>query len=335
MRVMVTTMISGALKAALWGLAAVGVAALLLAGMIAWPLRQPPELASISASRKLIDFNTLPAVQRFQARDGTDLAYRHYPAQAPAADRIAIVVHGSSGSSRGAINALSNALAARGVQTYAVDIRGHGASGTRGDIRYLGQLEDDLADLVGEIRRSNPVAPLTLIGHSSGGGFALRVAGAPIQNLFARTVLLAPYLGYDAPSTRSDSGGWASADIPRFIALSILRGARMPWAESLPTLAFAVPPNSANGLNANYSYRLMRNFAASGDFRQDLARANRPISIFAGSADELMLPGNYQEAVGNRATVRIIDGVNHMGIVGDPAAVSIIADDVARTAVSS
>jgi alpha-beta hydrolase superfamily lysophospholipase len=332
---MVTTMISGALKVAFWGLAAVGVAALLLAGMIAWPLRQPPELASISASRKLIDFNTLPAVQRFQARDGTDLAYRHYPAHAPAADRIAIVVHGSSGSSRGAINALSNALAARGVQTYAVDIRGHGASGTRGDIRYLGQLEDDLADLVGEIRRNNPVAPLTLIGHSSGGGFALRVAGAPIQNLFARTVLLAPYLGYDAPSTRSDSGGWASADIPRFIALSILRGAGMPWAESLPTLAFAVPPNSAKGLNANYSYRLMRNFAASGDFRQDLARANRPISIFAGSADELMLPGNYQEAVGNRATVRIIDGVNHMGIVGDPAAVSIIADDVARTGVSS
>jgi pimeloyl-ACP methyl ester carboxylesterase len=148
-------------------------------------------------------------------------------------------------------------------------------------------------------------------------------------------VLLAPYLGYDAPSTRSASGGWASADIPRFIALSILRGAGMPWAESLPTLAFAVPPNSAKGLNANYSYRLMRNFAASGDFRQDLARANRPISIFAGSADELMLPGNYQEAVGNRATVRIIDGVNHMGIVGDPAAVSIIADDVARTGVSS
>jgi hypothetical protein len=31
----------------------------------------------------------------------------------------------------------------------------------------------------------------------------------------------------------------------------------------------------------------------------------------------------------SRATVRIIDGVNHMGIVGDRAAVSIVADDVA------
>ena len=35
-----------------------------------------------------------------------------------------------------------------GCETYAVDIRGHGGSGTRGDITYIGQLEDDLADLV-------------------------------------------------------------------------------------------------------------------------------------------------------------------------------------------
>ena len=94
-------------------------------------------------------------------------------------------------------------------------------------------------------------------------------------------------------------------------------------------MAFAVPPNSAEVLNANYSYRLMRNFAASRDFRKDLAAATRPVAIFAGGADELMLPGKYQEVVGDRVPVRIIDGIDHMGIVGNPAAVSIIADDVA------
>jgi alpha-beta hydrolase superfamily lysophospholipase len=332
---MVATILSAGRRMVLWGLAATGVATLLLGGLIAWPVHQPPELTSISAARKLIDFGSLPPVERFQARDGTDLAYRHYSAHAPVTERIAIVVHGSSGSSRGAIHALSSALAERGVQTFAVDIRGHGSSGTRGDIRYLGQLEDDLADLVAEIRKTNPAAPLTLIGHSSGGGFALRVAGSPIQNLFARTVLLAPYLGYDAPSTRADAGGWASPDIPRFIALSVLRGIGIPFAESLPTIAFAVLPNSAKALTASYSYRLMRNFAASTDFRKDLAAATKPLTVFSGAADELMLAGKYQEAVGNRATVRIIDGINHMGIVRDPAAVSIIADDVATTGLSS
>jgi alpha-beta hydrolase superfamily lysophospholipase len=332
---MIATVVSGGFKAVVWGLAMAGFAALLLAGLIAWPLRQPPELTSISDSRKLIDFSTMPEVSRFQARDGTELAYRHYPAHLPATDRIAVVVHGSSGSSRGAIHALSLALAARGVQTYAVDIRGHGASGNRGDIAYLGQLEDDMADLVTEIRKTNPTAPLTLIGHSSGGGFALRVAGSPIQNLFTRTVLLAPYLGYDAPSSLPNSGGWANPDIPRFIALSVLRGLGIPWAESLPAIAFAVPADSAKVLTATYSYRLMRNFAASRDFHTDLAAATRPVMIFAGSSDELMISEKYREAVGDRATVRIIDGINHMGIVGNPAAVSIIADDVAKTGLNS
>jgi alpha-beta hydrolase superfamily lysophospholipase len=332
---MTATIVSAGLRAALCGLAAMGAAALLLGGLIAWPLRQPPELASISNARKSIDFGSIPPVERFQARDGTDLAYRHYSAHGPVTDCIAIVVHGSSGSSRGAIHVLSTALAERGMQTFAVDIRGHGSSGTRGDIRYLGQLEDDPADLVGEIRKSNPTAPLTLIGHSSGGGFVLRAAGSPIQHLFARTVLLAPYLGYDAPSTRPDAGGWASPDIPRFIALSVLRGIGIPWAESLPTVAFAVPPDSASSLNASYSYRLMRNFGASTDFRKDLAAATKPITIFSGVADELMLSGKYREAVGDRATIRLIEGVNHMGIVGDPAAVSIIADDVATKGLSS
>jgi alpha-beta hydrolase superfamily lysophospholipase len=332
---MIATIVWGGLKAVVWSLAVVGLAAVLLAGLIAWPVRQPPELASISEARKSIDFASMPDASRFQARDGTELAYRHYPAQGPATGRIAVVVHGSSGSSRGGIHALSMALAARGVQTYAVDIRGHGGSGNRGDITYIGQLEDDLADLVGEIRKTDPIAPLTLIGHSSGGGFALRVAGSPIQNLFTRTVLLAPYLGYDAPSSRADAGGWASADIPRFLALSVLHRFGMPWAESLPTIAFAVPPNSSRILTGTYSYRLMRDFAASGDFHADLAAATKPITIFSGAADELMFSDKYREAVGDRATIHIIEGVNHMGIVGNPKAVSVIADDVAKSGLNS
>jgi alpha-beta hydrolase superfamily lysophospholipase len=331
---MVTTIVSGGFKAAFWGLAVAGFASLLLLGLIAWPIHQPPELKSISAYRNSIDFSALPELTRFQARDGSALAYRHYPAQAPSTGRIAVVVHGSSGSSWGAVHALSLALAARGVQTYAVDIRGHGASGNRGDIAYLGQLEDDMADLVSEIRKTNPTAPLTLLGHSSGGGFALRIAASPIQNLFTSTVLLAPYLGYDAPSSRPNSGGWANADIPRFLALTILRKLGMPWAESLPAIAFAVPPNSSQRLTATYSYRLMRNFAAS-DYRADFAAATKPVTVFSGSADELMDSAKFSESVGGRATVKIIDGVDHMGIVCNPAAIAVIADDVAKAGVNA
>src|SRR3954449_8417853 len=113
------SIISMGLAALCWFLALIGLAALVLGGMLAWPVRQPPELTSISSARRSIDFSALPAVERFQARDGTDLAYRHYAAHGAATGRIAIVVHGSSGSSRGAIHVLSAALAGRGVETYA------------------------------------------------------------------------------------------------------------------------------------------------------------------------------------------------------------------------
>jgi hypothetical protein len=171
-----------------WGLSLIGLGTLVLAAMLAAPLARLPELTSVSHAARAVDRSTMPPLERFSARDGTHLAYRHYPARGAASEKIAILVHGSSGSSV-AVHALADALAARGIETYAPDIRGHGGSGTRGDIAYIGQLEDDLSDFVGMIRKTGPAAPLTLIGHSSGGGFALRVAGSPIQDLFQRTVL--------------------------------------------------------------------------------------------------------------------------------------------------
>jgi len=326
---MIAAIALGSLKAIVLGLAIVGFAGLLLARLIATPIRRPPELTSVSTTARAVDRSDMPGLERFHARDGTELGYRHYPARTPAIGQIAIVVHGSSGSSAG-VHALAKGLAARGIEAYAPDIRGHGASGTRGDIGYIGQLEDDLSDFVGEIRKANATAALTLIGHSSGGGFALRVAGSPIQNLFARTVLLAPYLGHDAPSSRKNAGGWASPDIPRFLALSVLRRFGIVCCESLPTIAFAVGPNTSAILAPTYSYRLMRNFGSSSSYRDDLAAAGKPLALFAGAVDELMFPDRFQEAVGQRAQVKLIAGVNHMGIVSDPEAVSVIADDLVK-----
>ena len=324
------------LKVLGWSFAFVGFAALVLTAMIATPLEGLPELTSISQSARAVDRSSMPPLSRFSARDGTELAYRHYPARGPSSGKIAILVHGSSGSSSSA-HALADALAARGVETYAPDIRGHGGSGTRGDVGFIGQLENDMADLVALVRKTSPTEPLTLLGHSAGGGFALRIASSPIQDLFARTVLLAPYLGYDAPTNRPGSGGWASADIPRFLGLTALRKLGIDCCESLPTLAFAVPANSAKILNPTYSYRLMRNFATR-NYQRDLAAAHRPITLIAGADDELMLAGKYADAVHAvtpSVEVRLIDGVDHMGIVCNAQGVAAVADYVANTRTGS
>ena len=319
-----------------WGLGIVGVAALVLAAMVATPLSRLAELTSVSKAARAVDRSTMPPLTRFSARDGTELAYRHYPARGPSSGKVAILVHGSSGSSP-AVHALADALAAKGVETYAPDIRGHGGSGTRGDIAFIGQLENDLEDLVAAVRTTSPNEPLILLGHSAGGGFALRIASSPIGSKFARTVLLAPYLGYDAPTNRPDSGGWASADVPRVLALMALRRLGIDCCEALPTLAFAVPANSEAMLAPTYSYRLMRNFATRG-YRSDFAATTTPVTLISGAADELMLADKYADAVHAVAPsveVRLIEGVDHMGIVSDVRAVSAIADEVAKTRAGS
>ncbi|OAF05129.1 alpha/beta hydrolase [Bradyrhizobium centrolobii] len=329
---MAMRLLRGVLNLLKWGLCAVGAAALLFTALIATPLERPVELRSVSDSRKGVDMSTLPALERFQARDGTWLGYRHYAASGATTGAGAIFIHGSSGSSGTVNHALTAALAARSVETWALDIRGHGASGTRGDIGYVGQLEDDLIDFVAHVRKSAPDLPLTLIGHSAGAGFALRVAATPImQDLFVRTVLIAPYLGYDAPTNRPHSGGWANADIPRYLGLAALRKLGIDCCAQLPVLAFAVPPNSERILVPTYSDRLMRNFATRG-YRLDLPLVTHPVTIFGGAEDEMMISDKYAEtvqAVKPSVDVKVIDGVNHMGMVTSPKAVSAIAEDVA------
>ncbi len=319
-----------------WALVAIGALALVLAAMIATPLRRPPELRSVAEAARSVDRSTMPQLERFSGRDGTSLAYRHYAPRGAALGKIAIIMHGSSGSSP-AVHGLADALAARGIETYAPDIRGHGGSGTRGDIAYTGQLENDLEDFVALVRKTEPNAPITLLGHSAGGGFALRVASSPIAGLFARAVLLAPYLGYDAPTNRPDSGGWASPDLPRIFGLMALRGLRIDCCELLPALAFAVPANSESFLAPTYSYRLLRNFATRG-YKADLAAATIPLTLIAGADDELMLADKYADAVRAVAPtikVKLIDGIDHMGIVGSAKAVAVVSDDVARAGAGS
>lgn len=328
------TMLRGMLKICGWGLAAIGLVSLLLFALIVPSVSSPPALDSIAQTARSVDRSGMPEPGQFQARDGTYLAFRHYAPRAAGTDKIVVLVHGSAGSSIN-VHALAKAFAERGVETFAPDIRGHGKSGTRGDIRYAGQLQDDLADLVANIRQAHPATPLTLIGHSAGGGFALRMAGSSIQNLFVRTVLLAPYLGYRESTNQPNGGGWAAPDYSRIIGLAALRAMHIACCDSLPAIAFAVQPQFKQFVTSNYSYRLLQDFGPGWNFRTGLAAATRPVSIYSGADDELMQSENYQDTVGRDVNVTILKGITHMGIVGDPAAVSRIADDIAMPEVKS
>ena len=304
-----------------WGMGCVGILTLALALMIAFGGSAPPSpMKSVVDVVAAVDRSDLPPISHFPARDGTQLAYRAYPASP---DKIAILIHGSSGSS-GGMHAVGRALSKSGITAFAVDIRGHGESGMRGDIRYIGQLEDDLADFVAYLRKSYPEAPITLIGHSSGGGFALRIAGSPINHLFSQYILTSPYLRHDAPTSRGkDSGGWAKPFIPRIIGLGILHRFGVDWFSGLPVLAFALPENGKG--TKTYSYRLFANFRPDDDYLGDFRRSNAPITVLVGKNDEIFVADKYEsalESVKQHVRVEIVPGIGHMAMVSDPVALT-------------
>ncbi len=313
-----------------WSLILVGLGALAMTALLAFPVSPPAPLETIRAGALAVNQSGRPDVSRFHASDGSTLAYRLYPAANGDAQNIAIAIHGSAGHSVG-MNEIAKRLAEDNFTVVAPDIRGHGESGTRGDIGYYGQLDDDLEDLVGELRRRYQNARFTLLGFSSGGGFALREAAGKLSPVFTRLVLLSPYLGYDSPSTRSrgSSATWAAPDIPRFVGLRILRRLGLRCCEALPVIAFAVSPGSEKYVTSQYSYRLLTNFEAPRNLGAAFRRLKIPTTIVVGGADDLMLPDKYADVVRGvepAVDVKIVPGLGHMDMLHAPAALDAISD---------
>ena len=310
-----------------WLLAVIGLAAVVFAVMLGRPLKPPPALASVLDGAMQIDSEGLPELSRYQGRDGTWLAYRLYdPVDRCKTAPVVLLGHGSAGAS-GQMNAIARSLANAGFAAVSVDFRGHGASGTRGDVAYDGQLDDDLADLSAELRRKDPDARFAYVGHSSGGGYGLRLAAGPLGQNFDRFILLAPYLGHRAPTVRLTGAakGWAAADVPRIIAVSVLARFGIDWPQSLPVLAFATGPGAKKFVTDQYTFRLMTSYAAPDDWEGAFRRAKSPIDVIAGADDELMDAEAYRRVLtplGVRATV--MPGVDHMGLCWRPEAIKAV-----------
>ena len=133
----------------------------------------PAPLPWINNPFLAVDYSDLPPLQHFPGDDGVSLAYRQYAPGSAHPRGSVVLIHGSSASSA-SMHVLAKGYAHEGFAVYVLDMRGHGESGTKGTIAYVGHLEDDIDAFV---RAVAPVQPATLAGFSAGGGFVL--TGAP------------------------------------------------------------------------------------------------------------------------------------------------------------
>ena len=313
--------------AALSLLASLVVAAVLAAAVVWGGPAEIKPLASIHDPFRGLDYGNLPPARHFKARDGTALAWHSYSPAAPAAGtplRRVVLVHGSSGRAQ-SMHMLAQALADQGFAVAALDLRGHGDSGPRGQIGYIGQLEDDLEDFLQSVPHTGPQ---TLMGFSSGGGFVLRFAASSRQDLFDRYVLLSPFLHQNAPTSRPGNGEWVSVGLPRMVALALLNRAGVTQWNHLPVLRFALNEQARSTLTPSYSYALATNFRPHDDYLSDIRNARGTVCIVAGQNDELFHADRFVgvfEGAGKPVPVTLVPGVGHMGLTLDAAAVRTVA----------
>jgi alpha-beta hydrolase superfamily lysophospholipase len=293
------------------------------AGVLAFDAPVKPEpLASISAPFADVDFSDLPAIKTYAARDGAELGYRTYDG---GTGRVVVLIHGSSDNGAG-LHVLAKALRDAGASVYVPVLRGHGVSGRVGDVDYVGQLENDLADFVKVLRPLHPDASFSLIGFSSGGGFVLRVIAGPDEKLFDRFIMISPALPPGSPTIRPDTVGWFSVAKPRIIALVLLNRLGIRWFNGLPIVAFATSPQAPD-LTSFYSFRLAVDFGAPRDYLAALGRSTKPAALLVGGSDELFYPEQFAplfKPARPDLPVTIVPGVGHIGMTVSPEGIAAV-----------
>ncbi len=277
------------------------------------------------------DYSTIPDTITYTARDGSNLPYRRYDG---GSDRLIVLAHGSGWHGM-QFHPMASKLAASGLGTIVVpDLRGHGATPERrGDVDYIGQLEDDLEDLINTMQAEQNYNKVVLGGHSSGGGLVIRFAGGEHNDSADEFILMAPFLKYNAPTTKPNSGGWAYTATRRIIGLTMLNNVGITWFNHLPVISFAMSEEVLDGpygdtATTTYSYRLNTAFAPRMDYESDLAAMKQPFLLIAGSEDESFLVEAYQPVISaqtDSGDYQILEGISHIGITTDPRAIDVIA----------
>ena len=270
---------------------------------------------SLDFSELFFDYSNLPKLRFFTARDDQALGYRYYPADTY---KVLILVHGSGYHSQYLLPLAEFISAAGLAQVYTPDLRGHGpAPARRGDVDYIDQLEDDLADLISDIRKNCPEAILLVGGHSSGGGLVIRFAGSKYGHQADGYILLSPYLKYSAPTVRPNSGGWAYANSTRIAGLSMLNNLGIHWLDHLQVIRFNMPEEARDGTETlSYSHRMNTGFAPR-NYKKDFRAITQPLLVVAGTKDEAFVTDQFEPVISRYAAsqVELVPDVSHMGVV--------------------
>ncbi len=301
--------------------------------LIYWPI---PEIKNIKnydfSSIKENSGSSLGETQWIKTRDGFELFNRIYKSESK---DVLILIHGSGSESR-YLSSLSDSIAKAKIATVLTpDLRGHGNNkGKKGDVEYIGQLENDIEDLIEFSKQNLKADKIILAGHSSGGGLVLKFIGNHRNTKVDRAIMLAPYLGYDAITVKPNSGGWVTVALKRIIGLSMLNNIGIKTLNGLPVLFFNRPESVNDELQVPfYSFRMTIDFTPK-NYKEDIKNINIPCLVLVGKQDESFYPEQFEVAFKPAAKfvkTIILNDAKHLSLVDKQKTFEIIKEWVKET----
>jgi len=224
------------------------------------------------------------------SRDGTRIAYRAWPKSGAS---ITIAVAHGLGEHAGRYAAFAEAMAKRGMGTFAMDLRGHGLSqGQRGHVDSWSQWMDDIHAFLGlvETHVGGEVVPL---GHSFGGAAMLSAALAGRLRNARRFIVSSPALRTKVavPQWKVNLGATASHVMPR---LSLSNEVDAGTLSRIPEVVTAYRSDPL--VHPKVSARMYTEWQrATQEILQRAGEISIPFLVIAGSDDRLIDPAGSEE----------------------------------------
>ncbi|MBS1735752.1 MAG: alpha/beta fold hydrolase [Bacteroidetes bacterium] len=258
----------------------------------------------------------------FVTRDKQRLFAYKFPKKSP---NTIILIHGVKSDGRDYLQTATMLQQATQAEVYAIDLRGHGKSyGKSGDVDYINQYADDIADIIKNIRSTKPDGKIVIAGHSMGGGITLKYAMSGYKEKVDGFLLFAPLLGQNSPAfpqgqaeAKDTTEPFMKIHIARIIGLKMLNEINMHQQDSLPVLFFNLPKGTPL---REYSYRANASMAPD-NYVDGLKAVKIPMLVLIGNKDEAFVAEAQQKAVVENSIgeLKIIDGATHESILQNPA----------------
>ncbi|MFW6320423.1 MAG: alpha/beta hydrolase [Halohasta sp.] len=287
---------------------------------------KPPEGTLDFSTADSINETRLPKRSQYRTEDAEFPFYRRYDADE--ADTALILLHAAGLDSR-YLQPVAEAIAeTKAAHVFTPDLRGHGPDPEdRGDIDYEGQYVDDIRSLMRSVELTYPDAKVVVGGHGTGAGIVVRFAASQYGRLPDGYLMLSPYLGRKADTTRPGLGGWAKFYTDRIIMLRVATGFGLDGYSDMTTVEYDIPEERRDdSLTPTHTYRLMASYTPDEDTVESMA--DRPSLVLVGEDDETVYPDAYESAFADypQATVEFVEEASHLDLVLTDTAVGAMTD---------